>query len=75
MIINFLLKNLAARLVESLRGMRSLLRFSPLQKKLQVKAIGRDGKETAFDVTSRLDTAVVPILKTVVFCRMCCVRK
>ena len=24
-----------------------------------LKAIGRDGKETAFDVTSRLDTAVV----------------
>jgi aconitate hydratase len=28
------------------------------RKQLQVKAIGRDGKETAFDVTSRLDTAV-----------------
>jgi aconitate hydratase len=33
--------------------------FNSLQKQLQVKAIGRDGKETAFDVTSRLDTAVV----------------
>jgi aconitate hydratase len=28
------------------------------RKQLQVKAIGRDGKETAFDVTARLDTAV-----------------
>jgi len=28
------------------------------RKQLQVKAIGRDGKETAFEVTSRLDTVV-----------------
>ena len=28
------------------------------RKQLHVTAIGRDGKETAFDVTSRLDTAV-----------------
>ncbi len=28
------------------------------RKQLQVKAMGRDGKETVFHVTSRLDTAV-----------------
>ncbi len=28
------------------------------RKQLQVKAVGRDGKESVFDVTSRLDTAV-----------------
>lgn len=33
--------------------------FSPLQKQLQVEAIGREGKETMFDVTSRFNTAVV----------------
>jgi len=29
-----------------------------LRKQLQMKAMGKDGKETVFHVTSRLDTAV-----------------
>jgi len=38
----------------SIKGVENMMP----RKQLQVKAIGRDGKETAFEVTSRLDTVV-----------------